>query len=70
MHRVFCENIPPAGEFAEIESREKEHLFKVFRASPGDTVELLDGAGVAQISEIVTEQSGIPQEKIKIMEMN
>ena len=32
--------------------------------------ELLDGAGVAQISEIVTEQSGIPQEKIKIMEMN
>ncbi len=45
MHRVFCENIPPAGAFAEIESREKEHLFKVFRASPGDTVELLDGAG-------------------------
>lgn len=32
--------------------------------------ELLDSSGVAQISEIVTEQSGIPQEKIKIMEMN
>ena len=32
--------------------------------------DFLDGAGVAQISEIVTEQSGISQEKIKIMEMN
>lgn len=32
--------------------------------------EVLDSAGAAQISEIVTQQSGIPQEKIKIMEMN
>ena len=32
--------------------------------------EVLDSAGAAQISEIVTEQSGITQEKIKIMEMN
>ena len=32
--------------------------------------DLLDGAGVAQICEIVTLQSGITQEKIKIMEMN
>jgi len=32
--------------------------------------DVLDSAGAAQISEIVTEQSGIPQEKIKIMEMN
>ena len=32
--------------------------------------EMLDSAGAAQISEIVTQQSGIPQEKIKIMEMN
>lgn len=32
--------------------------------------DLLDSAGVAQISEIVTQQSGISQEKIKIMEMN
>ncbi len=45
MHRVFCENIPPAGATAEIDNREKEHLFKVFRAAPGDEVELLDGAG-------------------------
>ncbi len=46
MHRVFCENIPGSGEYAEIEAREKEHLFKVFRASVGDEVELLDGAGI------------------------
>lgn len=32
--------------------------------------QMLDSAGAAQISEIVTQQSGIPQEKIKIMEMN
>ncbi|MBQ8807845.1 MAG: SpoIIIAH-like family protein [Clostridia bacterium] len=32
--------------------------------------ELLDSAGAAKISEIVMQQSGIPQEKIKIMEMN
>lgn len=31
---------------------------------------MLDSTGAAQISEIVTGQSGIPQEKIKIMEMN
>lgn len=32
--------------------------------------EALDGASAAMISEIVAEQSGISQDKIKIMEMN
>ena len=32
--------------------------------------EVLDSANTAQITEIVTEQSGISQDKIKIMEMN
>lgn len=32
--------------------------------------QMLDGEKAAQISEIVSSQSGIPQEKIKIMEMN
>lgn len=32
--------------------------------------DVLDSASAAKISEIVTEQSGIPQDKIKIMEMN
>ena len=32
--------------------------------------QVLDSAGAAVISEVVTEQSGIAQEKIKIMEMN
>ncbi|MBQ9803749.1 MAG: 16S rRNA (uracil(1498)-N(3))-methyltransferase [Lentisphaeria bacterium] len=45
MHRVFCAEIPPVGEIAGIESREKEHLFKVFRAACGEEVELLDGHG-------------------------
>ena len=46
MHRVFCTDIPEAGIFVELEPREKEHLFKVFRARPGEEVELLDGHGV------------------------
>ena len=46
MHRVFCTDIPEAGMYAVLESREAEHLFKVFRARPGDSVELLDGRGV------------------------
>ena len=32
--------------------------------------QMLDSESAAQISEIVSSQSGIPQEKIKIMEMN
>lgn len=46
MHRVFCTDIPEAGISVELEPREKEHLFKVFRARPGEEVELLDGHGV------------------------
>lgn len=45
MHRVFCTAISAVGTTAELEDREKEHLFRVFRAAPGDAVELLDGAG-------------------------
>lgn len=46
MHRVFCSDIPEAGGYAVLESREAEHLFKVFRARAGESVELLDGHGV------------------------
>ena len=28
MHRVFCTDIPETGKYAELEPREKEHLFK------------------------------------------
>ncbi len=46
MHRVFCTDIPAPGNCVELEAREAEHLFKVFRARPGESVELLDGHGV------------------------
>ena len=46
MHRVFCTDIPDTGGYAVPDSREAEHLFKVFRARPGEDVELLDGHGV------------------------
>ena len=46
MHRVFCTDIPEPGNSVIPESREAEHLFKVFRARAGENVELMDGKGV------------------------
>ena len=46
MHRVFCTDIPEIGGYAVLEGREAEHLFKVFRARPGESVDLLDGCGL------------------------
>ena len=45
MHRVYCSVIPEAGGSVTLEARENEHLFKVFRARPGEEVEILDGNG-------------------------
>ena len=73
MHRVFCADIPAAGEIAEIESREKEHLFKVFRAAPGEEVELLDGrgkiaAGVVESGKVIRVNSVkvFPEPELKL----
>lgn len=57
MHRVFCTNIPEAGKIADLEPREKEHLFKVFRARQGDEVELLDGNGVKALGVVGSDKS-------------
>ena len=53
MHRIFCTEIPEAGEVFQPASREAEHLFKVFRARPGDAVELLDGRGKRAEAEVI-----------------
>ena len=45
MHRIFCTDMPAPGELYQPGQKEAEHLFKVFRARPGDAVELLDGRG-------------------------
>lgn len=44
-HTLFCSVISPAGEVQNLDRREMDHIFKIFRARPGDEVRLLDGKG-------------------------
>ena len=75
MHRVFCQDIPQAGSQIALEAREAEHLFKVFRAVPGEKVELLDGRGGRAAAVVVpgkkveivsVEQVAVPEDKIHL----
>lgn len=75
MHRIFCGEIPDAGEVFLPAPREAEHLFKVFRARPGDAVELLDGRGKRAEAEVIPGKQLIihrvsvceePQEKLHL----
>lgn len=45
MHTFFVEAMTEPGGVAELNSRERDHLFKTLRARPGDAVELFDGCG-------------------------
>lgn len=53
MHRVYCQMIPNAGMCVTLDDRENEHLFKVFRASAGDRVQLIDCCGTIAEGEVV-----------------
>ena len=53
MHRIFCTEIPAPQSVYTPAPREAEHLFKVFRARPGDEVELLDGRGKKARAEVI-----------------
>ena len=75
MHRIFCSVIPESGVEFQPEAREAEHLFKVFRARPGEAVELLDGRGsrargtvmaqkMIKIESVETVE--VPQEKLHL----
>lgn len=45
-HTIFADfSAAVPGGRLELSPRERDHLFKVFRAAPGDEVELLDGRG-------------------------
>lgn len=68
MHRIFCSVIPQAGEEFRPEAREAEHLFKVFRARPGEAVELLDGRG-SRARGAVIEQKMIRIESVETAEI-
>ena len=43
MHTFFLKSIPPAGSVAELEKREKDHLFKTLRCRTGEQLRLCDG---------------------------
>ena len=68
MHRIFCSVIPQAGEEFRPDAREAEHLFKVFRARPGEAVELLDGRG-SRARGTVIEQKMIRIESVETAEI-
>ena len=53
MHTVFHTYIGTPGELFIPEAREAEHLFKVFRARPGETVRVFDGRGGRGEAEVV-----------------
>ena len=53
MHSFFRESLPLPGTEFELPKRESEHLFRVFRAAPGDKVEILDGRGGSAIAGVV-----------------
>ena len=62
MHRIFCQEIPGEESVFSPEAREAEHLFKVFRARPGDAVEMLDGRGNRARGEV------LPQRQIRVLQ--
>ena len=49
MHRFFYENLKNSApqDLVKLNKDENEHLFKILRATPGDRVGLIDGAGTA-----------------------
>ena len=61
MHRIFCQEIPGEDTVFSPEPREAEHLFKVFRARPGEAVEILDGRGNRARGEV------LPQRQVRVI---
>lgn len=53
MHSIFHTHIGEPGEVFIPEAREAEHLFRVFRARPGDKVLVMDGCGGRGEAEVV-----------------
>ena len=53
MRTIFHTHIGQTGELFQPEAREAEHLFKVFRARPGDRVLVMDGKGNRAEAEVI-----------------
>ena len=55
-HTFFTDYPCAAGDCAELSKEQRHHLFKVFRASAGDEVELLDGKGMRAFGTVTAEK--------------
>ena len=51
MHTFFMKDIPPVNTTAELEKRERDHLFKTLRCRPGELLKLCDGNGTVATAE-------------------
>jgi 16S rRNA (uracil1498-N3)-methyltransferase len=57
MHTFFMKNIPAAGGEAELDKRERDHLFKTLRCRVGETLKLCDGKGTVAVAEATAERT-------------
>ncbi|OGV51616.1 MAG: hypothetical protein A2017_08450 [Lentisphaerae bacterium GWF2_44_16] len=57
MHSFYCGTIPEENNLAELEERDRKHLFKTLRAKPGEKIALMDGLGIT--AEAVVEEGTI-----------
>ena len=57
MHTFFLKNIPDAGCEAELEKRERDHLFKTLRCRTGELLKLCDGNGTIATAEATVERT-------------
>ena len=57
MHCFFLQDIPEPGAIAELEKRERDHLFKTLRCRPGELLKLCNGRGVTATAEATAERT-------------
>ena len=57
MHCFFLKNIPDVGCEADLEKRERDHLFKTLRCRTGEQLKLCDGNGGTALAEATAERT-------------
>src|SRR5688572_25232840 len=54
VHRFFAPTLDPGDETVMLPKEEGEHLTRVLRLGPGDTVAIFDGRGQEFLAKVVT----------------
>ncbi len=60
-HRIYIDSIPIAGTLEIIHGDEAKHAARVKRLGPGDTVQLLDGAGTVALGAIQQRDTSVKE---------